>query len=634
MIIVCGSASANHAATAHPLDPLSRTELISVRDLLTRTGLADATTRFPLIRLDEPEKAAVLGWRPGESADRKAVVIARRAGTTYQGLIDLASGRVEHWDPSPAAEASVFGTDWSEARRIVMADKGWRNAMARRGYVTYEHVFCAVLPFGGDTDAGPASPRLARVTCFDRQGTRNIRARPIEGLVATVDLDQGRVLDLLDTGVVPLSPESGDFGQTPMPQRRGHIKQPKFSVLGHLVRWRDWSFRYRMDPRAGLILSLVQIRDQEQERQVLYRGSIAEMFVPYMDPDPNWSFRAALDVADFGFGNSASPLVPGVDCPTDATMLDAIMADDRGHPVTARSIICLFERDTSAPLWRHAEAITGSYAGRPAHELVMRTIPSVGTYDYIIDWVLTESGGIRVDVGATGIDAAKGVATNRMTDASMARDTAHGTLVAPNLVAVFHDHFLLLRLDFDIDGQRNTLVRQRFVALPAPEGRGARAMWSLEEENISDEGPVRSSVHEDAEESWRMINPNRANRLGQNPGYELHTGHSALTVLPKDRPAPLAGAFSTAPLWLTAYDRGELYAMDSLASQTQDENSRSILVGRGRPVENADIVLWYTMGFHHLTRPEDWPVLPTVWHSVEFVPSGFFDRNPSLPRAP
>jgi primary-amine oxidase len=49
-----------------------------------------------------------------------------------------------------------------------------------------------------------------------------------------------------------------------------------------------------------------------------------------------------------------------------------------------------------------------------------------------------------------------------------------------------------------------------------------------------------------------------------------------------------------------------------------------------RPIANADIVLWYTMGFHHVPRPEDWPVLPTMWHTVSLVPYGFFDRNPAL----
>jgi primary-amine oxidase len=36
------------------------------------------------------------------------------------------------------------------------------------------------------------------------------------------------------------------------------------------------------------------------------------------------------------------------------------------------------------------------------------------------------------------------------------------------------------------------------------------------------------------------------------------------------------------------------------------------------------------MGFHHLPRPEDWPVLPTIWQSVSLVPYGFFDRNPAV----
>ena len=621
-------------ASAHPLDALSAAEIDAAVAILRAAGHADTTTRFPLITLAEPDKTAILAWHPGQPVTRNAFVIARQDRTVYEGLIDLASGKLERWDAVPGVQPPIGIEEWQDAQRVTMADPDWRAAMRRRGYgaIDPKKLFCAPLPAGYSSDPAEEGRRLARVICFDTAGTQNLWSRPIEGLVAVVDLDERKVIRLIDTGPVPVSRDTQEFQGAPAKPAQpvnAALRNAHVTIDGGLLHWRQWSWHYRLDRRAGLIVSLLRYRDGGRDRMVLYRGSLAEMFVPYMDPDPNWAFRAWLDVGENDFGFMASPLKPGIDCPAGAAFLDAVLADGHGQPRVGKSVICLFERDTGAPLWRHAEGINTTHAGRPAVELVLRTIESLGNYDYVIDWVLTEAGVIRIDVGATGIDMVKGVAAKTMADPSAAKDTQAGALVAPNLVAVNHDHFLSFRLDLDIDGAQNTLIRQKLVPERPAGETGRRSLWRVVEESVAEEGPIAADAHGGAE-IWRIVNPNATNRLGQHPGYELRLGHSATSLLAADDIAERRAAFSAAPLWVTAYDPMELYAAGPYPNQSRGGDGLPAYAAPHRPVENADIVLWPTLGFHHVPRPEDWPVLPTQWHSLSLVPDGFFDRNPSV----
>ena len=43
-----------------------------------------------------------------------------------------------------------------------------------------------------------------------------------------------------------------------------------------------------------------------------------------------------------------------------------------------------------------------------------------------------------------------------------------------------------------------------------------------------------------------------------------------------------------------------------------------------------DVVLWLTIGMHHVVRGEDRPVMPVFWHGFELRPFDFFDRNPAF----
>ncbi len=646
--LVTAAALATPAA-AHPLDALSREEIEAAIAALREAGDVDASTRYPMITLDEPAKAAVLAWRPGQPFARKAFVIARRDRTVYEAVVDIAARKVERWQKILGVQTNVMIEEWTKAGETTIADPGWQAAMKKRGYdfaspeAAKDRLFCTPLTVGYQPDPALRGRRLLKVACYDTEGTRNnIWGRPIEGLFAVVDIDAGKVIRLIDSGAVPVSRETHAYDEASQPSLRPALKPVvnaapagvNFTVeggnTGAVVRWNRWSFHFRVDQRVGIVMSLLRYDDVGRERMVLYRGSIAEMFVPYMDPDQGWASRTFMDVGEYGFGLLASELTPGIDCPADAAFFDAVIPDDRARAIPLPSVICLFERNTGAPLWRHAELVNNSYEGRPAVELVLRMIPAVGNYDYITDWVLTEAGGLRIEVGATGIDEVKGVAARTMADPSAARDTAYGALVAADLAAVNHDHFLSFRLDVDIDGEANTLMRETLVPGRIAGNGGRQSLWTVAEQPITEEGPAAPAGGHGADGTWRIVNPGVTNKLGQHPGYELRAGHSATSLLAPDDLAQRRAAFSGSPLWVTAYDRHELYAAGLYPNQSEGGGGLPAYAAQRRNVTGTDIVLWYTMGFHHLTRPEDWPTLSAIWHSASLVPYGFFDHNPSL----
>ena len=129
---------------------------------------------------------------------------------------------------------------------------------------------------------------------------------------------------------------------------------PEFRVANGEVSWQKWHFRFGMHPREGLVLYSVGFEDHGRIRPILYRVSLSEMLVPYGDPSGAWFFRNSFDAGELGLGVAAVTMRPGVDCPQNCSVFDAVLPDESGTPRTIPGAVALYERD-SGLAWKHGD---------------------------------------------------------------------------------------------------------------------------------------------------------------------------------------------------------------------------------------------------------------------------------------
>jgi len=630
------------AAVTHPLDALEADEIIAAVALLRAAGHAGDTTSFHTISLEEPPKAAVYAWRAGEPIPRAAAIALRDRGRTYEALVDLSARRVVSFEEVPGAQPMIVLPEILAAAEVALADPRMQDGLRQRGVDDFTQLFCAPRTAGNFGRPEERERRIVKVDCFDTRGvTTDVFATPIEGLFATVDLDARSVIEVTDLGVVPIPPGEHDFDLPTLgrvrdarPVVQASPRGSNVEISGSTVRWQRWSFHLRWDMRAGAVVSMATYDDHGKARPVLYQGSLSEIFVPYQDPTLGWHFRNYMDQGEYGIGTTVSPLVRGSDCPADALYLPVVMGNAAGGADTLEDRVCVFERALAAPVWRHFDIATQALESRPASELVVRAIATVGNYDYAFDWVFDLGGAIAFRGGATGIDGVKGVRALSLADPSAAEDTAWGALVAPGRVGINHDHFFSIRLDFDVDGPRNRFVRDVMTAQRMPATSPRRSLWHMHTEVAKIDRDAKFRLSYERPAMWRVESAETKNALGYPASYLLHAEGNALPLVDEDD-APLARAlFATQHLWVTPYAPDERWAAGDYPNQSEPGQGLPAWTAAGRPIEDTDIVLWYTLGFHHMPAAEDWPVYNLGWHSLTVRPYNFFDRNPALDATP
>ncbi|MDZ8089742.1 MAG: primary-amine oxidase [Nostoc sp. DedQUE12b] len=627
--------TAQQPSISHPLTSLTEVEISRAVSVIQREKTLSEMAAFSLIALQEPDKEEVINFTPGKVFQRKVflVIYERSLNKTYEGIVNLTSKTLSSWKEIPSVQPAIVNSEYELATQVVKADPRWQKAMQKRGITDFDRVKISWWAPGILSEQEEAiGNRLCRGLSYYKGKGWNYYGSPIEGVLATVNLNTGKVASFIDRVNVPFSKENWNYdtkslGKLLSPLKALKILQPNgrsFQIEDNEISWQGWKFRYSMHPRNGLILYQVTHKDGENIRPVLYRASLSEMVVPYGNPEPTWSFRNAFDVGEYNLGLLANTMELGKEIPENGLLLNAVFANEQGEPYQIPGVIGIYERDNGM-LWKHYEYNTQRNDVRRSRELVMKMTVAIDNYDYSINWIFHQDGTLEVQNELTGIVLTQGTAAQKQSD-----DDSYGRLIAKNIFGVNHQHFFNYRLDFDVDGQANSVMEMNVKALPMDEKNPSGNAIALSETPLAKETAAVRDLDLKNSREWMIVSADKKNPLGAAPGYMLMPEGNSIFFPVKGSKIRERAEFATHHLWVTKYKPTEFYAGGDYPNQTQPEQGLPKYIADNESLLGEDIVLWYTMGVTHIPRSEDWPVMPVHRVGFKLVPRGFFSRNPAI----
>ena len=620
---------------AHPLDPLTADEISAAAQIAASHDPRDGW-RFPLVALDEPDKDVVRSFSDGDPIARRAFVMLLdvESGEAAECVVNLDATSVERWTPLDGYQPFPLMEEFGRAQEAVRSDSRWLAAMKSRGFSDEQIELIQIDPWPGGNfgTAWENEHRTLKAISYLRESEQsNAYGRPIEHVMAVVDLVENRVLDVVDEPGPPAADTALDYRYNDIPPREElkplDIVQHEgvsFTLDGHLLSWQKWQMRVSLHPREGLVLHQIAYNDDGDLRPICYRASMAEMVVPYGDPSPTQYFKNAFDSGEVGgLGRLTNSLELGCDCLGEIVYMDGRVTNEFGGSRTIKNAICIHEEDFGIN-WKHTrvEGDVPVSEVRRTRRLVVSAIATVGNYDYGFYWYFYPDGSWEQEIKATGI------VQTIAADPDDPQITRH--MIAPNLAAPIHQHFFCFRLDMEIDGGSNTVYEVDTMPLPSgPKNPHDNAFTAVAKPLLSESDGERV-VNSASARHWRIANTNRLNQVGHSPAYLLVPGETvAMMAGPQSAVYGRAG-FTQKQLWVTPYDAGEMYPAGDYPNQSQAGEGIPSWVSADREIGDEDVVLWYTVGMNHIVTPEDWPVAPVHRSGFKLRPAGFFAHNPAL----
>ena len=196
------------AGHTHPLDPLSPGEIESAVSILRAQRELGSRVKFETVELKEPPKDSVLSRNGHEPPAREAFIILldNDIRATYEAVVSLSESKVKSWTHIPGVQPRLMLDEFFDCENAVKASPEYQAALRKRGINDTSMVMVDSWPAGNYGVPEEEGLRLSFARSWLKTSPNdNGYARPIEGVIAVVDLNEMKVLRVEDHGVVDLA---------------------------------------------------------------------------------------------------------------------------------------------------------------------------------------------------------------------------------------------------------------------------------------------------------------------------------------------------------------------------------------------------------------------------------------------
>ncbi|EKG15920.1 Copper amine oxidase [Macrophomina phaseolina MS6] len=634
------------AAPPHPLDPLSEVEIEKAVAVIRKEH---SDLHFNAVTLWEPRKLEMQAWLANPEVNpkpkRKADVVCIGPGSkVYDGVVDLEEERIVTFGLTDGVQPLITMEDLNLVESVVRKDPKVIEQCGILGIPPSDmhKVYCDPWTIGYDERFGN-KVRLQQALMYYRPHVDDCQyVYPLDFCpIYNADTKEIIHIDIPKVRRQLNKAPPNNYHAASIEAQGGYrtdlkpinITQPdgvSFSMDGRFISWQNWKFHIGFNYKEGLVLSNVTFNDQGNERPIFWRISLAEMVVPYGNPEHPHQRKHAFDLGEYGGGYMTNSLSLGCDCKGAIHYLDFAYVNRAGQAQTIKNAICIHEEDAGI-LFKHTDFRDESCTVTRARKLIISQIFTAANYEYCIYWIFHQDGTIQLEIKLTGI---------LNTYACNPGEDLHGwgTEVYPGVNAHNHQHLFCLRLDPNIDGPNNSVVVADAVRGEGEVGSAENYYGNAfycKKTTLKTQATGFSDYDGNTGRTWEICNPNKLNPYSKKPvSYKL-VSREVPPLLPKEGSLVWKRAgFARHAVHVTKYNDEQIHPAGRHVPQTSGEPSMGlpqwISADPNASIENTDVVMWHTFGITHFPSPEDFPVMPAEPMTLLLRPRNFFTRNPCL----